>query len=58
MMTARHIQLCDLCVVQLLLRHRSSWMFKPLDSIITAGMSHQSFWRPLAGPTGVCFLPG
>ncbi len=44
MMTARHMQLCDLCVVRLLLRHRPSWMFKPLDSIITPGLAHQSFW--------------
>ena len=44
MMTARHMQLCDLCVVRLLLRHRPSWMFKPLDSIITPGTAYQSFW--------------
>ncbi len=44
MMTARHMQLCDFCVVRLLLRHRPSWMFKPLDSIITPRMAHQSFW--------------
>jgi hypothetical protein len=44
MMTAHHMQLCDLCAVRLLLRHRPSWMFKPLDSIITLGMAHQSFW--------------
>ena len=44
MMTARHMQLCDLCVVRLLLRHRPSWMFKTLDIIITSGMAHQSFW--------------
>jgi len=44
MMTTRHMQLCDLCVVRLLLRHRLSWMFKPLDTIITPGMAHQSSW--------------
>lgn len=44
MMTARHMQLCDFCVVRLLLRHRPSWMFKPLDSIITPGMADQSLY--------------
>ena len=44
MMTARHMQLCDLCVVRLLLPHRPSWMFKPLDSIIKPGIVHRSFW--------------
>ena len=44
MVTARRMQLCDLSVVRLLLRHRPSWMFKPLDGIITPGMAHQSFW--------------
>lgn len=43
MMTARHMQLCDLYVVRQLLRHRPSWMFKPLDSTITPGMARQSF---------------
>ena len=42
MMTPRHMQLCDLCVVRLLYYHRPGWMSEPLASIITSRMVHQS----------------
>lgn len=45
MMTARHMQLCDLCFVRLFVRRRPSWMFKRLGILL-----HQEWPTSPFGP--------
>jgi hypothetical protein len=52
MMTARHMQLCNLCVVQLFLRHWPGWIFKPLDSpsvLLTQKFDTANCWAIFIG---------